>query len=101
LLNASDGAFKLVRLELEPGDRISLQNVGGETHTFTKVDEYGGGFFAPLNPLTGNPEPAPECAVVRADGSLAPQPETKTNQFVEAGTIELGPLAGTRALPLG
>jgi len=101
LLNTTDGIFKLVRLELAPGDRISLENVGGETHTFTKVEEFGGGFFAPLNPLTGNPEPAPECARVLADGSLAPQPESDTNQFVEAGETEFGPIAGTRALPLG
>jgi hypothetical protein len=101
LLNTTDGAFKLVRLELEQGDRISLENVGGETHTFTKVQEFGGGFFAPLNPITGNPEPAPECAKVLPNGSLAPQPETDTNQFVEAGTTELGPFAGTHALPLG
>ena len=101
LLNTTDGVLKLVRVELEPGDRLSLENLGGEVHTFTKVEEFGGGFFAPLNPLTGNPEPAPECARVLADGSLAPQPETDTNQFVEAGTTELGPLAGTRALPFG
>lgn len=101
MLNTTDGVLKLARLELQPGDRLSLQNMGGEVHTFTKVEEFGGGFFAPLNPLTGNPEPAPECARVLADGSLAPQPETDTNQFVEAGTTELGPFAGTRALPLG
>jgi len=101
MLNTTDGVLKLARLELEPGDQLSLQNMGGEVHTFTKVEEFGGGFFAPLNPLTGNPEPAPECARVLADGSLAPQPETDTNQFVEAGTTELGPFAGTRALPLG
>jgi hypothetical protein len=101
LLNTTEGVLKLARLELEPGDRLSLQNMGGEVHTFTKVEEFGGGFFAPLNPLTGNPEPAPECARVLADGSLAPQPETDTNQFVEAGTTEPGPFAGTRALPLG
>jgi hypothetical protein len=101
LLNTTDGVLKLARMELEPGDRLALQNMGGEVHTFTKVEEFGGGFFAPLNPLTGNPEPAPECARVLADGSLAPQPETDTNQFVEAGTTEPGPFAGTRALPLG
>ncbi len=101
MLNASDGVFKLVRLELAPGDHISLQNVGGEIHTFTKVEEFAGGFFAPLNGLTGNPEPAPECARVLPDGSLAPQPETDTNQFVEAGTTELGPIAGTPVLPIG
>lgn len=101
LLNTSADTLKLVRLELEPGDRISLQNAGGETHTFTKVEKFGGGFFAPLNPLTGNPKPAPECAQVLADGSLAPQPETDANQFVEAGETELGPVAGTSLLPTG
>ena len=101
LLDTSAGTLKLVQLELETGDQISLQNMGGETHTFTKVEKFGGGFFAPLNPLTGNPTPAPECASVKADGSLAPQPESDTNQFVEAGTTEAGPIAGTRALPLG
>jgi len=101
LLNTTDGALKLVQLELGPGDRISLQNVGGETHTFTRVAEYAGGFFDPLNGRTGNPTPAPECARVLPDGTLAQQPETDTNQFVEAGTTEAGPLAGTPVLPLG
>jgi hypothetical protein len=101
LLNTTEGVLKLARVELEPGDRLSLQNMGGETHTFTKVEEFGGGFFAPLNPISGNPEPAPECARVLADGSLAPQPETDANQFVEAGRTELGPFAGTHLLPLG
>ena len=101
LLDTSAGDFKLVQLELKPGDRISLQNVGGEIHTFTKVEKFGGGFVAPLNPVTGNPEPAPECAQVLSDGSLAPQPETDTNQFVEAGKTELGPIAGTSLLPPG
>src|SRR5215813_364035 len=101
LLNTTDGALKLVQLELEPGDRISLQNIGGETHTFTRVAEYAGGFFDPLNGRTGNPTPAPECARVLPDGTLAPQPESDTNQFVEAATTEAGPLAGTPVLPLG
>ena len=101
LLNTTEGNLKLVRLELNPGDRISLQNMGGETHTFTKVKKYAGGFFAPLNPLTGNPDPAPECAQVLSDGSLAPQPETDSNQFVEAGLTESGPTAGTALLPGG
>jgi plastocyanin len=102
LLNTTDGVLKLAaRLELEPGDRISLENVGGETHTFTKVEEFGGGFFDPLNGNSGNFVVAPECARRLADGTLAPQPESETNQFVEAETTEQGPLAGTRTLPLG
>lgn len=36
-------------------------NVGGETHTFTPVKAFGGGFFEPLNVLTDNLVPAPEC----------------------------------------
>src|SRR5215470_14258253 len=53
LLNTTDGVLKLVQLELQPGDRISLESVGGETHTFTKVAEYDGVFFDPLNGRTG------------------------------------------------
>lgn len=36
-------------------------NIGGETHTFTPVKAFGGGFFVPLNELTDNLVPAPEC----------------------------------------
>jgi len=80
---------------------VRLENKGGETHTFTRVDQFGGGFKARLNGLTGNPVPAAECAQVLPDGSLAPQPESPTNQFVEAGKTEAGPAAGSSALPLG
>jgi hypothetical protein len=38
-----------------------------------------------------NPEPAPECL----------KPENATNLFVEAGTTEAGPTAGTDQLPMG
>ena len=101
MLNAKAGTFKLVRLDLTSGDQTSLVNKGGETHTFTRVAKFGGGFIAPLNGLTGNPVPAPECAQVLPDGSLAPQPEGPTNQFVEAGNSEAGPIAGSSALPPG
>jgi plastocyanin len=101
LVDTTEGTMKIRRLEMVPGDRISFVNMGGETHTFTRVDEFGGGFFAPLNGISGNPDPAPECAIVNKDGSLAPRPESDTNQFVEAGTTELGPFAGTKTLPLG
>jgi hypothetical protein len=101
MLNATEGNFRLVRLELKSGDQTTIQNAGGETHTFTRVDQFGGGFKAKLNGLTGNPVPAPECAQVLTDGSLTPQPESPTNQFVEAGNTEAGPTAGSSALPLG
>ena len=101
LLNATEGNFKLVRLDLKQGDQTTIENKGGETHTFTRVQKFGGGFIAPLNGLSGNPDPAPECAQVLPDGSLARQPESATNQFVEAGKTESGPTAGSSALPKG
>ncbi len=101
LLNATEGHFKLVRVDLKPGDQTTIENKGGETHTFTRVEKFGGGFVAPLNGLSGNPDPAPECARVLPNGSLVPQPETATNQFVEAGKTEAGPTAGSAALPKG
>jgi len=101
MLNATAGTFRLVRLDLTSGDQTSFVNMGGETHTFTRVAQFGGGFKAKLNGLTGNPVPAPECAQVLPDGSLAPQPESSTNQVVEAGATEAGPTAGTPALPPG
>jgi hypothetical protein len=101
LLNATEGNFKLVRLDLKQGDQTTIENKGGETHTFTRVQKFGGGFIAPLNGLSGNPDPIPECAQVLPDGSLAPQPESATNQFMEAGKTEAGPTAGSSALPKG
>lgn len=101
LLNATEGHFQLVRLNLKEGDQTTIENKGGETHTFTRVQKFGGGFIAPLNGLSGNPDPVPECAQVLPNGSLVPQPESATNQFVEAGKTEAGPTAGSSALPNG
>jgi hypothetical protein len=81
-------------IQVEEGTTLSLANLGGELHTLTKVEKFGGGFVPPLNALSGNPVPAPECARVLPDGSLAPQPETPDNLFVEAGTTEQGPTIG-------
>jgi hypothetical protein len=101
LLKATTGVFQLRNLELPTGRATVLRNKGGEVHTFTKVEKFGGGFIADLNLLSGNPVPAPECAQILPDGALAPQPESETNIFVEAGTAEPGPAAGTAALPVG
>lgn len=91
LLKASSGTFQLVRLNVVSGQQTLLQNKGGETHTFTRVEKFGGGFVPPLNVLSENPVPAPECL----------QPPSDTNVFVEEGETESGPTAGTSALPVG
>ena len=91
LLNTTQGTDQLVTLDLASGQTTSLQNTGGETHTFTKVASFGGGVVDPLNQLSGNPTPAPECL----------QTENPTNIYVEAGTTETGPTAGSDQLPAG
>jgi hypothetical protein len=73
------------------GDSTALDNRGGELHTFTTVAKFGGGFVPVLNQLSGNPVPAPECL----------QPPSASNIFVEAGTVEIGPAAGSAILPVG
>lgn len=91
LLNASGGAYELVTLNLTAGQQTMIQNLGGEIHTFTRVKEFGGGQKPRLNTLSGNPIPAPECALGLS--------ESDTNVIVEAGTSQAGPTAGTSALP--
>ena len=75
-------------LSIREGRPVLLDNRGGETHTFTMVDHFGGGFIAPLNQLSGNPVPAEECADTLPNGELAPKPPSKVNVFVSAGSRE-------------
>jgi len=51
---------------------IRAENTGGRGHTFTGVARFGGGFIGGLNPPGA--VPAPECAIVNADGTLSPSP---------------------------
>ena len=76
---------------LSAGTVLSLDNRAGEVHTFTKVEEFGGGFVTELNASSGNPIPAPECLL----------PPSDSNIFVEAETTEVGPTAGSSILPSG
>ena len=85
---------------VDGGTVLSLENRAGETHTFTKVKNFGGGFIPVLNTLSGNPVPAPECATATV-GGLVPKPESPSNIFVEAETTEIGPTAGGTILPSG
>jgi hypothetical protein len=72
------------------GANLTVNNLGGETHTFTRVKDFGGGFVAFFNANSGNPEPAPECAQT-VNGQLVPQPPSATNIFLPAGTSTAGP----------
>jgi len=73
---------------VDRGTVIGLTNRGGETHTFTKVAEFGGGIIPVLNTRLAPSELpfAPECGtpgVGGAPGQLAPP--TDANLIVPAG----------------
>jgi hypothetical protein len=82
----SVGAWRFVTspTNADQGASITVTNLGGEIHTFTRVKEFGGGFVAPLNAGSGNNVPAPECAKV-VNGNLVPQPPSDNNIFLPAG----------------
>ena len=74
---------------LNVGRPTFIENRGGETHTFTPVANFGGGFVNELNGISGNPVPAPECL------------NFGTMVFIPAGGTEEGPTAGSSDLPVG
>jgi len=89
----SVGAWRFApgQIRVSQGTTLQLQNLGGETHTFTEVERFGGGFVDFLNVASGNLVPAPECAQV-VNGNLVPQPPSEENIFIPAG--------GNASLPL-
>jgi len=62
-------------LRLREGEEFIATNRGGEAHTFTEVEEFGGGFFQPLNDLLGL-TPTPECLAIANDPPLLPGQST-------------------------
>ena len=48
-------------LQINQGTVLSVVDQGGEPHTFTEVQQFGNGFFPPLNP-GGATTVIPECA---------------------------------------
>jgi plastocyanin len=54
------------------GQSLVATNNGGETHTFTEVEEYGGGIVPQLNALTGVTAVAPECSALAPKDFIAP-----------------------------
>jgi len=77
------------RMTLTEGRTTIIENRGGEVHTLTPVADFGGGFVAELNGISGNPVPAPECLNF---GAII---------FIPAGATEEGPTAGSGDLPVG
>lgn len=82
--DAEDWNFNRERTKVREERSIVVDNEGGEVHTFTEVDEFGGGFIDFLNQISGNPVPAPECE--RQDpGPFVPAGGSVTLPAGEAG----------------
>lgn len=52
------------------GQSISVQNQGGEVHTFTRVSQFGGGVVPELNTASGNRVPAAECVTLPSTAEI-------------------------------
>ena len=57
---------------IKVGDVLAAVNQGGEEHTFTEVEDFGGGFVQPLNDLGGFGPTIPECNPFTDEGRLKP-----------------------------
>jgi plastocyanin len=53
--------FAPSEVTMRVGQLLVADNRGGEAHTFTEVEEFGGGNVQFLNDLAGLPKVAPEC----------------------------------------
>lgn len=69
---------KVVAWRIEPaemdfasGTILPVQNGGGETHTYTEVEEFGGGIVPALNQAAGLATMAPECALLTNSDFIA------------------------------
>ncbi len=71
-------------LTMKEGQALVALNTGGETHTFTEVEEFGGGIVPLLNQLSGNTEVAPECNP--ATLTFIPPGGTYSDEVEETGT---------------
>jgi len=64
--------FAPPEVTMRVGQMLVATNRGGETHTFTEVEEFGGGIVPLLNQLTGLTSVAPECRQLAGGDFLAP-----------------------------
>jgi plastocyanin len=64
--------FAPSNVEARVGQTLLALNRGGEVHTFTEVEEFGGGIVPMLNQLSGNTTVAPECQALQASDFIPP-----------------------------
>ena len=72
---------------VQVGQTFVAANKGGEVHTFTEVDEFGGGIVPVLNQLAHVPNVAPECTALDEDDFVAPG-DVYREEIDHAGTAK-------------
>jgi plastocyanin len=69
------------------GQTFVAMNMGGEEHTFTEVEQFGGGIVPILNQLGGFGAAAPECTALEDDDFVKPG-GTYTEEVDKAGHLK-------------
>ena len=82
--------FAPSNMTLHEGDRFVAVNRGGEVHTFTEVDDFGGGIVPILNDAIGLTTVAPECQHLDTADFVAPGATFREagDEGEEAGTVK-------------
>ena len=78
--------FDPAGLTVTVGGSITATNYGGEVHTFTRVNQFGGGINPALNTASGNLNEAPECRNITNADRIAPGGTFTTDPVTIAGT---------------
>jgi plastocyanin len=78
--------FAPPNIEAVVGQTLVAMNRGGETHSFTEVEHFGGGIVPLLNQLSGNPVPAPECLALAADDFVPAGGTFRDEPLADVGT---------------
>jgi plastocyanin len=74
-------------LTVREGESLDVDNTGGETHTYTEVEEFGGGAVPALNTAAGITTVAPECLDgAEFSASTVRSGQTMQHTFDEKGT---------------
>jgi plastocyanin len=71
---------------IKMGQSITATNNGGEAHTFTEVQAFGGGMIPALNSASGNTQEAPECAALGTSDMIAAGASFRTDAATDVGT---------------
>jgi len=77
--------FAPSELNVKVGEGFIALNRGGEVHTFTEVDHFGGGIIPGLNAASGNPDEAEACKHLTPADFLSPG-QSQVDVADEGGT---------------